>query len=166
MKKLILLLFAPALLSFAQEIPYGLDRGSVGVVVDGGMQIKNGAHPTLNGTVDFGLLKYFGLYAESGYTLAYNAQLGEYYGGGGVEVTGNNRSRIIPFARAGMDYGRMTAFGYGGTNVPAVHVAGGMDAYVTRHFGLEAKFGLLHGWKNGLSSSLPDVTFGVFYRSK
>ena len=145
---------------------YGLRPGSVGAFANGGMQINNGAHPTIGGGMDVGLIKYFGLYGEGSYTLAYNAQLGEFFGGGGVMVTGNNRSHIVPFGRFGMDYGRLTVFRYGGVNVPAVRYGGGFDAYVTRHFGIETAVTGLRTVGRYSGANLGFVTFGLFYRTK
>jgi hypothetical protein len=90
--------------AFAQEGDfYGLQRGSVGVFVGGGPQINSGAHPSISGGVDFGLTKYVGLYADATGVLAYSANVGEFFGGGGVMVSASNKSRIVPFGRFGMD---------------------------------------------------------------
>jgi hypothetical protein len=161
----VLILFASS--GFAQEAPsYGLQSGSIGAFVTGGAEVSAGAHPTIAGGVDVGLHKYVGLYGEVGYTLAYNGQVGEFLGGGGLEVTANNRSRIVPFARVGMDYARVTVFGLGGANVPAVRYGGGFDAYLTRHFGIETQVTGLRTVGRLGGDNIGFVTFGLFYRTR
>jgi hypothetical protein len=83
-----------------------------------------------------------------------------------VEVTGNNKSRIVPFARVGMDYGRLTVFHWGGMNIPALHLGGGFEAYVTKHFGVETQVSVLHTLGNYGGDNAGFVTFGLFYRTK
>jgi hypothetical protein len=153
--------------SFGQETAaYGLQRGSVGVFGGGGFQVSGGAHPSVEGGLDVGLCKYLGLYGEGTYTLAYNANVREFFGGGGIMVAGTNRSRIVPFLRGGMDYGRLTVFRWGGMNVPAIRYGGGFDAYVTRHFGIETQVSGLRTVGNYGGDNIGFVTFGIFYRSK
>jgi hypothetical protein len=155
-----------AVSGFAAEGSYGLERGSVGAFVGGGVWISQGTHPAIGGGMDFGLHKYVGLYGEAGEGLAYGARMGAFMTNGGVMVTGNNRSRIIPFARVGMGYERTTAFGYGvHLNRALVSYAGGFDAYITKHFGMETQIrgGTTLGY---YGSSGATIGFGVFYRSK
>lgn len=163
------LIFAALFLSasaFAEDGSYGLQRGSVGVFAGGGAQISAGAHPAINGGVDIGLAKYIGLYANATGVLAYSANVGEFFGGGGVMVSGNNRSRIVPFARAGMEYGRVEVFHWGGANVPVARYGGGFDAYVTKHFGIETQVGGLRTLGHLGGDNAGFVTFGAFYRSR
>ena len=150
----------------AENPSYGLERGSIGANFSGGMQINQGAHPALTGGIDIGLAKYVGLYAEGTGVLAYHANVGEFFGGGGVMFTANNKSRIVPFAKVGMDYGRIEVFHLGGANVPAIRYGGGFDAYITRKFGIETQVAGIRTVGNLGGDNAGFVTFGVFYRSR
>jgi hypothetical protein len=160
------LAFMCASVSFAEEGIYGPQSGSIGASVAGGVSIFAGAHPTVGGGVDIGLSRYFGLYGEGTYTLAYRAQVGAFFGGGGVQIAFPNQSRVVPFARFGMDYGQITVFGYGGASIPALRFGGGFDTYVARNFGIETQMEVLHTVGNYGGGNAGAVTFGVFYRSK
>lgn len=163
---LMMVMAVAALAGSADGDSYGLQKGSFGANFGGGMQINAGAHPMVTGGIDIGLAKYVGLYAEGTGVLAYKGNVGEFFGGGGLMVTANNRSRIVPFARIGADYGRLQLFGWGGANVPLLKASGGFDAYITRHFGIETQVGMMHSLGRVGGHNLGAVTFGVFYRSK
>ena len=153
--------------ALAQDVTsYGLQRGSIGVFAGGGAQISDGTHPTITWGMDLGLTRYFGLYAEAAGVLAYSAQVGEFFGGGGAMFSANNRSHIVPFARVGVDYGRIEVFRYGGVNMPVLRYGGGFDAYVTRHFGVETQVTGLRTLGQYGGNNAGAVTFGVFYRTK
>jgi hypothetical protein len=148
-----------------QESSYGdgLETGSFGFSVNVGTQVNFGAHPAFAVSLDAGLHKYVGIYAEGSYVLAYNAQVGEFFGGGGLMVTGNNRYRVIPFGKVGGDYGRVTLFRYRGVNVPAVRYGGGCDFYLTRHFGADMEITGL-STVGRVKTTAAFITFGLFYR--
>jgi hypothetical protein len=63
--------------------------------------------------------------------------------------------------RGGMDYGRLTLFHWGGRNIPALHLGGGFDAYVTKHFGVETQVSVLHTLGNYGGDNAGFVTFGL-----
>jgi len=150
--------------SHPENPSYGLERGSFGAFVGGGAWISHGTHPLISGGIDYGLAKYFGLYAELGEGWAYS-QVGSFRAGGGAMVSINNRSRIVPFARLGVAYQRNTLFGSDlHVNGAALHYAGGFDVYASRHFGIETQVLGASGISN-LHGNSATITFGVFYRS-
>jgi hypothetical protein len=116
--------------------------------------------------MDFGLAKYVGLYVGVADGLAYNARVNAFSAGGGLMLTANNRSRIVPFGRFGLTYDRTTVFGYGGANIPVATYGGGFDAYVSKHFGVQTQVigGRSFGRFGGGNSAT--IAFGAFYRSR
>jgi hypothetical protein len=59
----ILILVSIASCSAQEGNSYGLKPGSVGVFAGAGTTLNNGTHTALDGGVDVGLFKRFGLYA-------------------------------------------------------------------------------------------------------
>jgi hypothetical protein len=166
MKTLITLALLVCASGFAEDGSYGLQRGSVGAFLGGGAWINGGTHPAVVGGMDFGLAKYVGLYVGAADGLAYNGRVNAFTAGGGLMVAGNNKSRIVPIGRFGLAYDRTTVFGYGGVNIPVAHYAGGFDAYVSKHFGIETEVigGRSFGRYGGGNSA--QIVFGAFYRSR
>jgi len=152
---------------FAQDGDlFGLQRGSVGAFVEGGPWISGGTHPFVGGGVDFGFARYVGMYVDGGYGLAYGAKVGAFSAGSGIMIAATNKTRIVPFGKFGAAYDRTTLFGYGGVNVPEITYGGGVDGYLTKHFGLHTQVtgGRSVGRFGGSNSAT--IGFGIFYRSK
>jgi hypothetical protein len=161
--------------SFAQEErpSYGLEPGSVGVFAGAGTTLNNGTHTALDGGVDVGLFKRFGLYAEASDAFAHYAHANAFYGGGGIMVTANNHSRIVPYGRVGMDYGKVSQSVTVGRvtvsshlHASAVRYGGGIDAYATRNFGVEVQVADLYTVGRYGGTNATGIIFGVFYRTR
>jgi hypothetical protein len=129
------------------------------------MQVNVGTHPAVDASIDAGLHKYLGIYADGTYVLAYNARVGEFFGGGGLMAAVNNRSRVVPYGKFGADYGRLTLFSYRGANVAAIRYAGGVDAYLSRNLGIQTEIAGL-STLGRVHTTAAFISFGFFYRSR
>jgi hypothetical protein len=160
--------------------PYGSALGTVmGFGGAGFMHDSSGfkgIHPSFGGGADIGLHRYLGIFVETGYSrmlsgtlLGSSVSAGILHVAGGLEVTGTNHSRFVPFGKVGMGYGHASGGVPGITvsvNAPAVAFGGGVRAYVNHHFGIETQVLAMRTFKNGSGATLIVPTFGVFLQSK
>jgi hypothetical protein len=174
--------------------PYGFQPGTIsGSGGFGVMHSSNGTglHPAVTGGVDIGFHKYLGVFGSGGWShMSDSASACVYYScasasgkvnyyqvGGGLEVVGTNRSRVVPYGKFGAAYvgasarvsvsgGPIYVSGSGSASAPAVLVAGGVRTYINRHWGIDTQVtGLRTVGRNG-GSTIVAPTVGVFFQSK
>ena len=143
--------------------------------------------PTFGGGFEVGLHRYFGVFWDGTYTRLVNdgvavctnvacisgdVKASAIVFSGGLEVVGTNRSRVVPYAKVGMGYGREWAsiFGVGffgdSIRAPAIAFGGSVHIYITQHFGIESQVLGYRFFHNGGGSTAIIPTFGVFAQSK
>lgn len=176
-----------------EAAPYGFRLGTVsGAVEFGGMYMQGvrGIHPALLGRFEAGLHKYVGVFMEGGYSRAgdngsvcvsyycasYNVRSNFYSFGGGMEVIGSNRSRVVPYGKFGLAYaygtdsadvsGVITGTIRDGAGAPAILTGGGVRTYITHNVGINTHVSVLRTVGNYGGAWIFAPTVGVFFQSK
>lgn len=169
---------------------HGLQLGSVTAFGGAGFSYSSGlsgVHPNFGGGVSVGLHRYFGVFAEGGYSRMGNVndatcspacvytdvKLSFTDFAGGLEVVGTNRSRIVPFAQVGVGYGRGTgSVAFSGfslsasTGTTAIAFGGGIRAYLSHHVGISVDVMGLRLVGNEGGGTVGVSRLGVFVQSK
>lgn len=167
---------------------YGVQAGSVIGEGGGGLAFGSGigAEPHVEGGVTVGLHRYFGLFAQGGYSrlasgsiscspgfCLVNAKADLKYFAGGIEAVASNRSRTVPYGKAGYAYTKggasVTSGNFGvstSIGVPALEFGGGIRFYLGRKFGVYGDVTAQHFVGPYGGNTIGATTFGFFAQSK